>query len=845
MFEDQKISYFGETNHRNQRLRFGIKSKDRRQHYYIIGKSGTGKTALLNNLAVQDIVGGRGCCVVDPHGEFVEGLLSQVPRERIDDVVYINPADTAYHTGFNILEVEDPNEKHLIASGLMGIFTKIWANVWSSRMEYILNNCVLALLDTPGSTLLGIPRLLVDKNYRQRIISNVKDPVVLTFWVNEYENWQDKFRSEAIAPIQNKVGQFLSTAIVRNIVGQKKSTINIFNMMNEGKIILLNVSKGRVGEDNSDLLGSMFITKIQLSAMERVKIPEDQRRDFYLYVDEFQNFATDSFADILSEARKYRLNLTMAHQYIGQLSIQGNTNVRDAVFGNVGTMVIFRVGAEDSVFLEQELAPEFMAHDMVNLPNYKIYTRLMIDGVTSRPFSADTLPPLKVDVPVCTEAEIINASRKRYCRSREEVEREINEWSGMAPSGGPASDTDIATAILGGPEGIVRPPSATPGASAPTPGRGEFGKIIPGLASLGIEFNPKAVAGTSLAAAPVPPKEEPLTQRLMRAQTQYDSIKEIKKKIQKAGSQSDLASALRLEEEPVKPKVPEAAKPILLKKLEEKGESNLSELQKTIMNVLEKDALKKAAQAPSAETVSAHPSASPTKVSPPPLHAPIQRSAPPPAPSKYPLPPAVRSLPPKQNPGAPLNLSGTRQNSVVPPMPPRPSVPPPASQPPVSPSSRPPVPHMSHRPPAQPNAVLPRNVSNPSSPASGGSVSGQSAPRPLDTKAPLPPNPSPSSVPFRPTPMAQKVPPGIPEQNRPNIGYSASGLGSSPQKVTPPRAAPSLPSRPATQSAPQEVIPEMPEAELRKTVQVTPEETRKRFSAQVPDDSRQNTKRTQ
>ena len=408
MLNDASVTYFAETNHRNERVRFGIKRKDRRQHFYIIGKSGTGKTVLLNNLAVQDIRNGSGLCVVDPHGEFVEGLLAQIPRHRLGDVVYINPADPEFHTGFNILEVDDPEKKHLVASGLMGIFTKIWANVWSARMEYIMNNCVLALLDTPGSTLLGIPRMLVDKNYRARIVQNIKDPVVLTFWVNEYENWQDKFRSEAIAPIQNKVGQFLSTALVRNIVGQKKSTINLYDMMNERKIILLNVSKGRIGEDNSDLLGSMFITKIQLSAMERVRIPERDREDFYLYVDEFQNFATDSFADILSEARKYRLDLIIAHQYIGQLAEGTSTKVRDAVFGNAGTMCIFRVGADDAVFLEKETEPDFMAHDMVNLPNYEIYARLMIDGVTSRPFSAYTLAPAKPEGEVCTQTEIIN-----------------------------------------------------------------------------------------------------------------------------------------------------------------------------------------------------------------------------------------------------------------------------------------------------------------------------------------------------------------------------------------------------------------------------------------------------
>ena len=316
--QNSEVVYFAKTNFRGQDKIFGIKRKDRRQHVYIIGQTGTGKTVLLRNLALQDIKNGRGLCIIDPHGEFVESVLASVPKERADDVIYFNPVDVEYPVGFNILEVPDPEYKHLVASGLMGIFMKIWPDVWSARMEYILNNCVLALLDTPGTTLLGIPRIMVDKDYRQKIIANVKDPIVRSFWIHEYETWRDQFRNEAIVPIQNKVGQFLNTSLIRNVVGQEKSTINITEIMDKKKILLVNVSKGRVGEDNSGLLGGMIITKIQLEAMERVRIPEEQRQDFYLYVDEFQNFATDSFANILSEARKYRLNLTIAHQYIGR-----------------------------------------------------------------------------------------------------------------------------------------------------------------------------------------------------------------------------------------------------------------------------------------------------------------------------------------------------------------------------------------------------------------------------------------------------------------------------------------------------------------------------------------------
>lgn len=412
---------------------FGIKRKDRRQHMYVLGKSGTGKSVMLENMIIQNIHQGEGVCVVDPHGELVEKILETIPPERVNDVVYFNPADTDYNIGFNVLQLDDPRYKHLVASGLMGIFTKIWANAWSSRMEYILNNTILALLDTPDTTLLGIPRMLVDKDYRQYIINNLKDPVVKAFWVHEYEAWRDQFRNEAIAPIQNKVGQFLSSNIVRNVVGQTRSTINIFDIMNNKKIFLVNVSKGRIGEDNSALLGGMLITKLQLSAMERVRIPENQREDFYLYVDEFQNFVTDSFASILSEARKYRLCLIIAHQYIAQLETADSKTVKDAVFGNVGTMVIFRVGADDADALEKEFEPEFVVEDFVNLPNYHIYNKLMVDGVTSRPFSAKTLPPVNVQTSDEIRNSVIETSRNNFTRRRSEVEAEIQKWSSTVP----------------------------------------------------------------------------------------------------------------------------------------------------------------------------------------------------------------------------------------------------------------------------------------------------------------------------------------------------------------------------------------------------------------------------
>lgn len=521
---NKDITYLAKTNFRNQEQVFGIKRRDRRQHMYVLGKSGTGKSVFLNNMIIQNIWNGEGVCVVDPHGELVEGILASIPAHRVKDVIYFNPADTDYHIGFNVLEVDDPKYKHLVASGLMGIFTKIWANAWSARMEYILNNAILALSDTEGSTLLGIPRLLVDKDYRQVVINNLKDPVIKAFWVHEYENWRDQYRNEAIAPIQNKVGQFLSSAMVRNVLGQAKSTINLFEMMNTGKIFLVNVSKGRIGEDNSALLGGMLITKLQLAAMERVRVPEEERKDFYLYVDEFQNFVTDSFASILSEARKYRLCLTLAHQYIAQLVTKDSESVRDAVFGNVGTMIIFRVGAADADFLEKEFEPEFMVQDMVNLPNYHAYLKLMVDGITSRPFSARTLAPFKTPAGENVTQEIIESSRRLYARKREDVEKDINAWSGMlggAGNGGEGKFKAVCSSC--GKETFVpfEPEPGRPvyckeciakiksGELKPVkglkPSRSLETQSFAALAKLGIEF-PMTPAMASTAQAPAPAK---------------------------------------------------------------------------------------------------------------------------------------------------------------------------------------------------------------------------------------------------------------------------------------------------------------------------------------------------
>ncbi|OGE88559.1 MAG: hypothetical protein A3J07_02485 [Candidatus Doudnabacteria bacterium RIFCSPLOWO2_02_FULL_49_13] len=428
MDSDDDITLFAKTNFRNREVSFGIKRDDRRRHMYIIGKTGMGKTTMIENMVIQDIQDGHGVAFVDPHGDSIEKILNYIPSNRVNDVVYLNPADNDFPIAFNPLEAVDPKYKHLVASGLMGVFTKIWAGVWSARMEYILNNTILALLDSPGNTLLGIARMLVNKNYRKRIVDNIKDPVVKSFWVDEFANYNDKFRNEAIAPIQNKVGQFLSSAIIRNIVGQTKSSIDLREIMDKQKIFLINLSKGRIGEDNSALLGAMIITKMQLAAMSRVDIPEEERKDFYLYVDEFQNFATESFANILSEARKYRLNLIVAHQYIGQLVTDRNTTVRDAIFGNVGTLVCFRIGADDAEFLEKEFDPTFLLADLVNPPKFHIILKLMINGVASTPFSATTLPPIAELTG--NEDKVIKVSRERYTTPREVVEEKINKWMG-------------------------------------------------------------------------------------------------------------------------------------------------------------------------------------------------------------------------------------------------------------------------------------------------------------------------------------------------------------------------------------------------------------------------------
>ena len=429
---NNNITIFAETNFRNKRTKFGIKTDDRRRHIYVIGKTGMGKTVLLENMAIQDIQKGYGVAVVDPHGEFAEKMLDFIPPNRVNDVVYFNPADAKHPIAFNVMEKVDPDHRHLVASGLMGAFKKIWAGLWSSRMEYILHNTILALLEYPGTTLLGVNRMLADKDYRDKVIEKISDPSVKSFWTNEFAKYPDRFREEAVAPIQNKIGQFISTPLIRNIIGQVKSSVDMREIMDKGKILIVNLSKGKVGEDASNLLGALVITKLQLAAMERVNVPEAERRDFYLYVDEFQNFATDAFASILSEARKYRLCLILAHQYIAQLDEMTekgkSTKVRDAIFGNVGTIISFRIGAVDGEFLEKEFLPEFNIDNLVNLDKYNIYLKLMIDGAASRAFSAITLLPFPKPEKSHKD-NIIKISQERYTGFKEEIEEKLAKWS--------------------------------------------------------------------------------------------------------------------------------------------------------------------------------------------------------------------------------------------------------------------------------------------------------------------------------------------------------------------------------------------------------------------------------
>ncbi len=436
MSNPDKVIYFAETDARNSRIKFGIKQKDRSRHVYVIGKTGMGKSTLLENMAAQDIQSGNGMCFIDPHGKTAELLLEYIPKERMKDVLYFAPFDMEHPISFNIMEDVGYDKRHLVVSGLMSAFKKIWKDAWSARMEYILSNTLFALLEYPDATLLSVNRMLSDKNFRKKVVENIQDTAVKSFWVDEFANYTERMAAEAVPAIQNKVGQFTSNPLIRNIIGQPKSSFDLREMMDSKKIIIVNLSKGRMGESNAQLLGSLLVTKIYLAAMSRADAGPheiDLLPDFSLFVDEFQSFANESFADILSEARKYKLNLHIAHQYVEQMPEE----VRAAVFGNVGTLITFRVGSADAELFEKEFAPTFMQQDIVNLGFAQVYMRLMIDGIGSKPFSATTLPPLAVPEDNST-VEVIEASRRQFARSRAEVEEQVKTLTNMGRADEPS-----------------------------------------------------------------------------------------------------------------------------------------------------------------------------------------------------------------------------------------------------------------------------------------------------------------------------------------------------------------------------------------------------------------------
>lgn len=423
--DERRITYFATTHTRGKREMFGIRAIDRGKHVYVIGKTGMGKSTMLENMAIQDIQNGEGIAYIDPHGSTAEKLLDFVPHERIKDVLYFAPFDTDYPIGFNVMEDVGFDKRHLVVSGLMGAFKRIWVDAWSARMEYILQNVLLALLEYPGSTLLDVNRMLTNKPFRAAVIEKITDPIVRSFWTEEFATYTDRYTQEATPAIQNKVGQFVANPLVRNIVGQPKSTFDLRKMMDERKIFIVNLSKGRMGESNAALLGSMLTVKIYLAAMSRADEPPARMARLprcYFYVDEFQSMMNEAFADILSESRKYKLALTLANQYIEQME----ENVRNAVFGNVGTLITFRVGPFDAEVLKTVFEPTFEAEDLVSLGLGQIYLSLMIDGVGSAPFSADTVPPIE-SPHVSYREDVIHHTRQAHAKHRSEVEAIIGK----------------------------------------------------------------------------------------------------------------------------------------------------------------------------------------------------------------------------------------------------------------------------------------------------------------------------------------------------------------------------------------------------------------------------------
>ena len=419
---DHETTYIGEREIWGGKKPFGISRLDRRQHLYAIGKTGTGKTTLLRNLICQDIERGFGVGVIDPHGDLAEELLDCIPSWRADHVLYFNPADTDFPVGFNLVRSSLGARRYLESSGLVGAFKHIWRDSWGPRLEYILYAAVAALMECENVSLLSVPRMLVDDRYRRWFLKQVRDPIVRSFWLNEFARFDKRFIAETIAPIQNKVGQLLMAAPLRNVFGQVKSKVDPRFVMDNQRIFIANLSKGRLGEDKANLLGSLLVSKFQTAAMERSDMPENARKDFYLYIDEFHNFATDSFAGILSEARKYRLNLTLSHQYMEQM----RKEVGDAVFGNVGSLVSFRTGLNDAEVLAKEFGSEYSPGQFTDLANYEVRMKLLSNGENREPFLAKTLPPW---LPLHNNRlNLLKRSRERFAMKQSLVESKIGRW---------------------------------------------------------------------------------------------------------------------------------------------------------------------------------------------------------------------------------------------------------------------------------------------------------------------------------------------------------------------------------------------------------------------------------
>jgi hypothetical protein len=422
----KECSFIGRTNYEapleEKKFIFGIKRIDRRRHIYIVGKSGVGKSKLLELLVRQDIAYGYGLCFIDPHGDVIEEILHFIPKERIEDVVLIDPSDSDYPISFNPLANVDPAFKHQLTQGLIEVMEKQFGANWTPRLEHVFRFTCLALLDYPDATMRGMISMLTDRNYRQLVIEHIQDDMVKRFWAIEFADWSEKYDTEAIIPLVNKLAQFLSDPMLRNIFGQKENKIDLEQLMNTNKIILINLSKGKLGEENSSFFGSMFITKIKQAGMARAALPESERTDFYIYVDEFHNLVTETFENLLTESRKYGLCLTLAHQFMGQLI----PRVQQAVLGNAGTIIVFRVGGEDAVKLEPELEPIFGVKDMINLGIQNFYIKETIDGETYDPFSAQTLKVLPPPHP-SYQKEIIEKSRQKYTISAEAAKKLMEE----------------------------------------------------------------------------------------------------------------------------------------------------------------------------------------------------------------------------------------------------------------------------------------------------------------------------------------------------------------------------------------------------------------------------------